>query len=84
MRVDGSEVTEAGIEVVDPVGLGLMRSVEWLRLILYTFCVEKKAMETGGTRGNRKETGIQSLLACGVCGDRDTAPIIWGYKKAKT
>ena len=65
----GSEVTDDGIEVVDPVGLGLMRSVEWQRLILCTFCVEKKAME--GDWGNAGEPEQ----------DRYSKPIrLWGVR----
>ena len=56
VRVEGREAANDGTEVINPVELGLMRSVrsvEWLRLILCSFCVEKKAMGKR-LKGNRR------------------------------
>lgn len=59
MRMEGREAANDGTEVMNPVELGLMRSVEWLRLILCSFCVEKKAMgkRLKGKQESRNESG---------------------------
>jgi hypothetical protein len=81
VRMAGREAANDGIEATSPVGLGLMRSVEWLRLILCSFWVEKKAME--GDWEPERGRSIQSLLAGRVDGERNDAPVIGGYEEAK-
>ena len=65
MRMGGREAANDGIDTRGPVGLGLLRSVERLCLILGSLCVEKKAMERelGGKDGRTESRAGENSKA---------------------